>query len=205
MKAKRPYKVVQGERVALSATEVKHFIMRVHGWSEEEYNRERYKIKNKLRAYEGYTNVPDDRVQSPVNLLYFQAKAMKEMRDKGQEYTPSREMERLQNFPSVGSAKELQKALQSPTRVEKWGRAYEITTYLQFGGLIRDSEKAREIAEAIDDPVKREQALTAYANALQAAKKKALSEAKDGAVPIPVGESFGYGDVDDFDYRQWLD
>lgn len=204
MKANRPYKTVKGQRIPVTASEMKSYIMRVHGWTSDEYNRQRYIMKNKLRTYEAFTGVDQAKAQSPVNIMYFQAKSIAEAQRRGETYTPSLEMQRLQQFSGLGSSKQIQKALQNQRTQERWGKRYEETTYQRFAGLISSTPMAREIAEAISDPVKREQALIAYANALKLNEKQKRDALAGEAVPIFSGEVAGYGDFD-FDYSDYLD
>ena len=228
MKANRPYKTVQGERVTLTDREVKAYIMRVNNWTADEYNKQRYLMKNKLRTYEAFQGVPSSKAQSPVNVLYFQAKSIANARRHGEVYTPSLEMQRLQSFAGLGSAKAIQKAMANARTQERWGRQYESTTFEQFGGLLatmerakaeydaikdpkaREASKLKNMAEAnanidkITDPVKREKALIAYAEKLKLTEKQKRDAVSGAAIPIASGEVAGYGDFD-FDVSDYLD
>lgn len=228
MKAKRPYKMVNGKRVTLTHSEMKSYIMKVNKWSEAEYNRQRYLMKNKLRTYEAFQHVEANKVQSPVNIMYFQARSIAGARKRGETYEPSNEMKRLQAFAGLGSAKAIQKAMANARTQERWGRQYESTTFEQFGGLLATMEKAKSEYDAIEDPearkasklknmaeakanidkitdpVKREKALIAYAEKLKLTEKQKREAVSGAAIPIASGEVAGYGDFD-FDVSDYLD
>ena len=199
--ANRPYKTVKGQRVAVSAREVKSYVMKINNWTEAEYNQERYKLKNRLRTYEAYAGVPTNKAQSPTTLLYFEAKRKDQA---GAKYKPSAEMQRIKGFSGYGSASAIQKALASPKARRAMDIQYTQATLSRFAGLIEASPKAKEIAEKVTDPVKREQALRDYANALGIARTEARKELEQSAIPIGYGEMFGYAEVDDFDYSSYI-
>lgn len=228
MKAERPYKMVNGERVTLTHSEMKSYIMKVNKWSEAEYNRQRYLMKNKLRTYEAFQHVESDKVQSPVNIMYFQARSITAARKRGETYEPSNEMKRLQAFAGLGSKRQIEKALANEKLMKKWGAEYEATTEKQFGGLLATMEKAKAEYDAIEDPearkasklkkmaeakaiidniadpVKREKALAAYADELKLSEKQKREATATQAIPITSGEVAGYGDFD-FDFSDYLD
>ena len=201
MATTRPYKTVKGQRVTVSPREVKAYVMRVNNWTEAEYNQERYKLKNRLRTYEAYAGIPSTKAQSPTTLLYFEAKRKAQA---GAGYTPSAEMQRIKGFSGYGSASAIQKALASQKARSAMDEQYTKATLSRFGGLIEASPKAKEIAEKVTDPVKREQALRDYANALGIARTEARKQLESEAIPIGYGEMFGYAEVDDFDYSAYI-
>ena len=210
MKANRPYKTVNGKRITLTDKEVKAYIMRVNNWTNEEYNRQRYIMKNKLRTYEAFTGVDTAHAQSPTNVLYFEAKSKAELTARGKPYKPSQEMQRLRSFTGLGSAKQIQKAMQNAKARERLGKQYEKATFDKFSGLIAKNDKAREISIMVTDPVKREQALAEYARYIkwniqqQDAYYRKIAE--EGGVPIGYGETIGSDTgFDDFDYSYYLD
>lgn len=198
----RPYKIVNGERVTLTQREVKSFIMSVNNWTEQQYNAERYKLKNKLRTYEAYTNVKPADVQSPTNILYFEAKRKKR---EGANYQQSAEMSRLKGFTGYGSSKAIQKALSSTKSKSTLDQIYEQGTYNRFEGFIKKNTKAKEIYDAISDPVKREQALRDYANKVHEKIDEQRKATESEAIPIPTGETYGSDlELDDFDYSSYI-
>ena len=190
------YKTVNGQKVELSAKQVKNFIMQVNKWTSEEYNKQRFIIKNKLRTYEAFTG--SQQAQSPVAFLYFEAKAKQRQ---GDNYTPSLKSQRIRQFASYGSAKAISKSQQSKKTKEKMQKQYETTTMKQFKGLIENNPTAKRIWETIKDPVKREKALTDFANELKLKIKESNEVAE--AQAIPFGETFGSGDEFDFDVSQY--
>lgn len=190
------YKTVNGQKVELSAKEVKNFIMKVNGWTSDEYDKQRYILKNKLRTYEAFTG--QQQAQSPVSFMYFEAKAKQRQ---GDDYTPSLKSQRIRAFASYGSAKAISKAQQSQKTKAKMQKQYEATTMKQFKGLIENNPTAKRIWETIQDPVKREKALTDFANELKL-KIKESNEVEE-AQAIPFGETFGSRDEFDFDVSQY--
>ena len=196
------YKMVKGQRVEMSSREVKAYIMKQNGWTSRQYDKQYDIFKNKLRAYENYERahgVTSPR-QSPTQLLYKEAKAKAR---EGADYTPSIKMRRIRSFTSVSSGKAGQKALQGQRYQARRAQLYEEATSKQFKGLIDNNPKAKEIAERIKDPVKREQALADYANAIHA-KIDEEGKAQENEA-IPFGETFGSDDPADFDIEAYLD
>lgn len=203
MATNRPYKTVKGERVSVSSSEVKSYVMKVNNWTEAEYNQERYKLKNRLRTYEAYAGVSPDKVQSPTTLLYFEAKRKARS---GSKYTPSVEMTRIKEFAGYGSAKAIEKALSSKKARSAMDAKYTEATLSRFAGFIEKNPKAREIVEKIKDPVKREQALRDYANKMHEKIDEQRKETESAAIPIKAGESYGSDlELDDFDYSDYID
>lgn len=196
------YKIKNGERVELSSREVKKYIMNVNGWTSQEYDKKYDIFKNKLRAYENYERAhgATTQRQSVSQLLYKEAKA--KMRE-GAEYKPSIKMQRIRSFTSVSSGKAGQRALQGKRYQERRAKVYEEATLKQFKGLIENNATAKEISEQIKDPVKREKALTEYANKIHA-KIDAEGKAQENEA-IPFGETFGSGDDVDFNIEDYLD
>lgn len=172
--------------------------MAANDWTEEQYRKQYDIFKNKLRAYENYRRAHGAEVetQSPQEVLYRAAKAKKR---EGSEYTPSLEMQRIQSFSAVSITKgrRLAQDLESEYSRRR-GETFAATTAQAFAGFIRDVDKAQEIVDMIEDPVKQEEALKALAEHVHAKQR-------------PSGEVFGgevYGSDDaaeDFDYSEWLD
>lgn len=196
------YKMVKGQRVEMSSREVKAYIMKQNGWTSRQYDKQYDIFKNKLRAYENYERahgVTSPR-QSPTQLLYKEAKAKAR---EGADYTPSIKIRRIRSFTSVSSGKAGQKALQGQRYQARRAQLYEEATSKQFKGLIDNNPKAKEIAERIKDPVKREQALRDYANKIHA-KIDEEGKAQENEA-IPFGETIGSDDPVDFDIEDYLD
>lgn len=195
------YKYVKGQRVAMTNREVKAYIMKQNGWTSEQYKKQYWLTRNKLRAYENYERASGRRIsgQSTQELLFKEAKAKQRM---GKDYKPSIKMQRIKSFTSVSSGKAGQRALQGKTYMERRARTYQDATYKQFKGLINSNPQARGIYESIKDPVKREQALTAFANKLGAKINEQDEVVQNEA--IPFGETYGSSDEIDFDIEDYL-
>ena len=148
------YKYQNGQRVKMTNREVKSYIMKINGWTTEQYNKQYDILRNKVRSYEAYERASGrtTQTQSVQSLLFKEAKAKKRM---GAEYTPSIKMQRIKSFTSVSSGKAGQKALTGKRYRQKRAKTYEDATYKQFQGLINSNKQARYIYESISDPVKR--------------------------------------------------
>lgn len=195
------YQTVNGQQVELNARQVKSFIMKVNGWTSEQYRKQYDIFKNKVRAYEGYQRAKGQTIQtqSVAGLLYKEARAKKR---EGANYKPSIKMQRIRSFTSISSGKALQKALKSKRYLKAREENYEQGTLKQFKGLIDANPQAKQIYDAISDPVKREQALTDYANALGLKINEAEEVQAESA--IPFGETMGSSDAIDFDINDYL-
>lgn len=197
--AKQIYQTRNGIRVALTAREVKSYVMKERGWTSEQYNKEYDKLRNRLRAYEAFQRQSGVEVetQSPASLLYFESRAR---RREGTEYQPSLELQRIKSFPSVSSGKALKRTLER--RSETFAHRYRDTTDLIFAGLIEANPTAAEIAQKVQDPVKREQALKDLAKKLHA-KQDAAGRVQASSA-IPFGQAVGSDDEIDFDIEAYL-
>lgn len=187
-----------GSGKKVTASQMKRAIMSANDWTEDQYRKKYDLFKNKLRAYESFKRAHGANVapQSPQEVLYRAAKAKKR---EGAEYKPSIEMQRIQSFSAVSIKKGRQLANDKESRYSKRrAAAFAAATNKAFEGFIREVPKAREIAENIEDPIKREEALKALAEHIHA-KQRPSGE-------VISGETYG-SDVagDDFDYNQWLD
>lgn len=194
------YKVVKGGRVKMSNREVKQYIMKVNGWTSEQYDKQYDIFKNKLRAYEAYEK-QHGRVkkQSPVELLYKEARTKAR---EGTNYKPSIQMQTIRGFTSVSSGRAGQRALQGRRYQERRSKLYDEATKKQFGGLIDKNPTAKEIVERVKDPVKRREALAELATQL---KMKIDEEGK--AIEneaIPFGETYGSDSAIDFDIDAYI-
>lgn len=199
-------KSINGERhqVREKATprEVKAYIMKVNGWTADEYRKKYDIFKNKLKAYESFERSRGVKVeaQSPVELLYKQAKAKQR---EGSDYKPSQQMQRINEFSAVSITKGRQLAQSNERYQRKVEERYNAFIEKRFGGLIEKNAQAQEIAEKIKDPVKREKALADFADKLHARMDESKKTADDEA--IPSGETAGSPDTQiDFDIEQYL-
>lgn len=194
------YRMKQGQKVKVSAHEVKQTIMKANNWTAQEYRKKYDIFKNKLRAYESFEG---KKPESPVEVLYKQAQA--KIRQ-GAKYKPSLKMQRIQGFTSVSITKGRQLATANTPQAQAYrqrrGQAYSDYTYKQFKGLIKNNSKAKEIYDNVKDPVQRERALTDYANTLKLSIKQ--REDEEEAEAIPFGETYGSDTAIDFDYSDYL-
>ncbi len=191
----------KGKRVQLTSKGVKAYIMKVNNWTSEQYNKQYDILRNKLRSYEAYSRQRGRSVdtQSVRSLLFKEAKTKEKY---GDEYTPSIQMQRIRSFTSVSSGKAGQKALQGKLYQKRRTRTYEDATYRAFEALIEKNDFARVIYESIDDPVKREKALSDYADKIKAKIDEQGKASENEA--IPNGERFGSEDDIDFDISDYL-
>ena len=182
----------------VSNREKKRLIMSVHGWTADQYRKQYDLFKNKLRAYESFRQAhgAEVKAQSPQELLYKQAKAMKR---EGSEYSPSLEMKRIQAFSAVSITKGRRLAQDLESEYSKRRTAtFARTTNLAFRNFIEQVDKAQEIVDMIEDPVKQEEALKALAEHIHA-KQQPKGE-------VFAGEQYGSDPAgDDFDYSEWLE
>lgn len=197
---KKPiYQTRNGVRVTLTSRDIKAFVMKERGWTSEQYNKEYDKLRNRVRAYEGFQRASGVEVekQSPAAILYFESRAMKLQKEK---YRPTIELERLYSFPTISSGKALTKRLEN--NIEKFQSIYLAGTVAKFAGLLEANPKAMEIFSKIDDPVIIERALTDYANKLYAQIKKYHDDQAIAA--IPFGQAVGSDTAIDFDIEEYL-
>lgn len=197
--AKQIYQTRNGVRVALTAREIKSYVMKERGWTSDQYSKEYDKLRNRLRAYEAFQRQSGVSVeaQSPASILYFESRAR---RREGAEYQPSLELQRIKSFPSISSGKALGRALER--RSETFARRYAETTNKVFAGLIATNPTAAEIAERVTDPVKRERALIDLATKLKARQDAAGRVQASSA--IPFGQAVGSDEAIDFDIESYL-
>lgn len=210
MKRPQIFKTIKGVTVKVSPTEIKQTIMRAHGWTSEEYVKARDIFKNRLKNYESFRRAQgiNEAPQSPVELLYKQARTM--LREKSN-YKPSAKMRQIESFTAV-SISEGRRAS------ERQGLAFKRqnlrqTQYVEnrFEGLLRQNKGAQEIVERFKKEAsekgellnasKLEKALSDYANALH--EKMNYSGSGSGEA-IPTGESFGSDGSVDFDIEEYL-
>ena len=197
--AKQIYQTRNGVRVALTAREIKSYVMKERGWTSDQYSKEYDKLRNRLRAYEAFQRQSGVSVeaQSPASILYFESRAR---RREGAEYQPSLELQRIKSFPSISSGKALGRALER--RSETFARRYAETTSKIFAPLIAANPTAAEIAERVADPVKRERALIDLATKLHARQDAAGRVQSSSA--IPFGQAVGSDEAIDFDIESYL-
>ncbi len=195
------YKIKNGQKVKMTSREVKQYIMKQNKWTSEQYNKQYDILRNKLRAFESYERMSgkDVQTQSVQSLLFKEAKAKKR---EGANYKPSIKMQRIRSFTSVSSGKAGQKALTGKRYMQRRTASYEDATYKQFSGFIDNNPQAKFIYESIKDPIKREQALIAYAEKVKARINE--QDEVEEAEAIPYGETYGSDTAFDFDITPYL-
>ena len=191
------YKVKAGQQIKVSASEIKKTIMKVNRWSAKTYNKKRYLFKNKLRTYEAFTK--SKTAQSPVELLYKQALAKKR---EGRNYHPSLKMKRIMKLTAYGNKGRISYGLARPKKALELNEAFSRATRAKFGNFIAANPGAQKIWDEVTDPVKREQALADYADAVHA--KMAADEKIVAGSAIPFGDVAGTPDVVDFDLTPYM-
>lgn len=105
-------------QVTISSREMKSTIAKAYGISLEAVDKKYYLFRNRLRAYESFKRESgvDVTPQSPLNVMYKQAKAM--LRH-GAEYKPSNEFEAINSFSAVSISKGEQLAKATNSRYYK--------------------------------------------------------------------------------------
>ena len=195
------YTIKNGQKIKMTSREVKQYIMKQNKWTSDQYNKQYDILRNKLRAYESYERASGKKVQtqSVQSLLYKEAKAKKR---EGVNYKPSIKMQRIRSFTSVSSGKKGREALTHERYRARRTATYEDATYKQFGGFIEANPQAKFIYESVKDPVKREKALSDYANKVKA-KINEQDEVEENEA-IPYGEVYGSDTQFDFDITPYL-
>ena len=108
----------EATQVSISSKEMKSTIAKAYGISLEAVDKKYYLFRNRLRAYESFKRESGVEVtpQSPLNLMYKQAKAM--IRH-GADYKPSNEFEAINSFSAVSITKGEQLAKATNSRYYK--------------------------------------------------------------------------------------
>lgn len=200
----------------ITKKEMRQTIMAANNWTAEQYRKQYDIFKNKLRFYEEvqrsrgvqeYQTGGEKAQQSPQELLYKIARAKQRF---GADYEPSQEVEQIQAVTAHSISKGRKIAAQASSKSYK--AAVSKIVNIRFQGFIEHYDKAAEIVEQITDPVKQEEALTAFATYLHATqprtgKDKGAPKPKTGKGGFPQGEVYGSGDADsgdEFDFSEWL-
>lgn len=198
------YKVANGKQVKVSSSASKKTIMSVNGWTESEYRKNYDLFKNKLRAYEALlqSQGQDITKQSPKEILYKEAKTKTKMAKQGKQYKPSARMKIIRKMPAVSITKG-RKMTTNESYVERRKTEIGIIADASFSEFVKTNPKAKEISEAVKDPLRRAQALAAYSDVVQSAIKVNREQIENQA--IPFGETIGSGIELDFDYSKYID
>lgn len=197
--------------VKVKPSEVKQTIMKAHGWNDETYRKQYDLFKNKLRAYESFVNASDPKgtkkKQSPIEILYKQAKAMQRAKESGETYEPSFEMKRIESFSALSITKGRQ-AVKSESYMQRYGKKYTSYTLKQFEGYLKANASARQMVEELKakgaTPAQIERALTDHANK-HWVSRKANGEVEGGSVAIQAGETIGSTDTVDYYIEDYLE
>lgn len=151
----------------LSAREIKSEIMRLRGWSAEEYNREYDKLRNRVRNYETATGQARGSIK--VNeLLYTTTRARGKY---GAGYAPKRLAEAVMLTPSTAPAAFRE---QAETRgiSERTANALTANMKAQFGKLATDPRYGvADQLKGVTDPKKVYEILTRAADEVKTYKQ----------------------------------
>ena len=192
-------KVVNGQpvRSLISPQEVKKTIMRANKWTAEQYRKNVDVFKNKLRAYEAYERAQgvNVSVQSPVTLLYKQARAKERAERRGETYKPSVRMTRINSFSAYSISKG-RKVYATDTMAKRRMDAKVLADIsAKMGNFItahaEEVDKIRKIFGG--NPAKYEKALSLYAEKVKAKRDDDMKTT--GEEPIAYGERAGSPDV----------
>ena len=135
-------------QVTISSREMKSTIAKAYGITLEEVDKKYYLFRNRLRAYESFKRESGVEVtpQSPLNLMYKQAKAM--LRH-GADYKPSNEFEAINSFSAVSISKGEQLAKATNSRYYKKHQAQIGSLALShFDKFISAHTSAKELKQA---------------------------------------------------------
>lgn len=192
-------KVVNGQpvRSLISPQEVKKTIMRANKWTAEQYRKNVDVFKNKLRAYEAYERAQGVNVtqQSPVTLLYKQARTKERAERRGETYKPSVRMTRINSFSAYSISKG-RKVYATDTMAKRRMDAKVLADIsAKMGNFItahaEEVDKIRKIFGG--NPAKYEKALSLYAEKVKAKRDDDMKTT--GEEPIAYGERAGSPDV----------
>ena len=142
--------IKEGEptQVTITSREMKSTIAKAYGISLKDVDKKYYLFRNRLRAYESFKRESGAEVtpQSPLNLMYKQAKAM--LRH-GADYKPSSEFEAINTFSAVSISKGEQLAKAKGSRYYKKHQAEIGSLALaHFDKFIQAHANAQELVNA---------------------------------------------------------
>lgn len=203
-------RIVKGEEVNISSREMKKTIMDVNNWNEAEYRKQYDIFKNKLRFYEEVQRsrgIKDVETQSPQQLLYKISRAKKRY---GDEYEPSQEVQQILAVSAHSISKG--RKIASEAKGKSYKTAVSKIVNIRFEGFTEFYDKAKEILEKIDDPVKQEEALTEFANYLHRLYPRKGKDKDAGKQDGTFADGEVYGSDanmtsdlgSEFDITQWL-
>lgn len=197
------FKTIKGEKVQLNARQIKSAILKNTGWTEQEYNRQRYILKNKLRTFEAFQKAEGFEVkqQSPVEILYYQTRRQKMQ---GSNYKMSAQLAEIYKQTAYGSKAAIQHALSSTKARNRQEATYNLETYNSFKQFINTSSQAKKLWDGIENPVKRRKALESLADEFHFVQEEDREYIKKQA--IPFGDITGSEtELNWFPMEDWLD
>lgn len=208
----RPVKAVKiGGKIVrkqISPQEVKKTIMQANKWTDEQYRKNVDIFKNRLRSYEAYERGYGLAVepQSPVTLLYKQAKAKQRAAREGREYKPSAKMARIQSFSaySITKGKKVYGGTAKTAAKVKADARLMADTRDKMANFIaaHPVESAKIASLYADNPAKYAKAMAYYAEKVHA--KRDEEGRATGEEPIAYGERQGSPDTP-FDFEDLAD
>lgn len=146
----------------LTTNSMKEEVKQATGWTEKQYKRYFENFKNKLNTYYKVSKTPKSERQSASVFFYnYQTRKAQD-----RYYQPSRIVKKILSFPSLTPSQYKEQVSTKSGREELKADYRRYVKYV-YGGLIRESEKAKEINRRIKDPYKKEQALKEYAEELR--------------------------------------
>lgn len=198
------------EEVKVKRNEVKDVIKKAHGWDDATYRKQYDLFKNKLRAYESFIQASDPKgtkkKQSPIEILYKQAKSIQRAKASGETYEPSLEMKRIESFSALSITKGRQ-AVKSESYMQRYGKKYANYTAKQFEGYLKANPSAKAMYDELvakgATPAQIERALSDHANR-NYARRKRNGEIEGGSVATQAGETIGSPDAVDYYIDDYL-
>ena len=187
--------IFRGKR-ELTPKEVKQEIMRMRGWDEAEYTRQRKQLTKRITTFNALMQASGQPIETrtAVQMLYVESRAMKRH---GIHYQPSTRTAAIRSMAATSGKARGTKA------IEKARARYSGYVSQRFAGLIASNKGAAEIARRITDPVKLEAALTKYANDMHKSIDRKKTTTRGQAIPFST-ESYG-SDTYDTDLSAYLD
>ena len=111
-------------------------------------------------------------------------------------------MQQIRSFSAYSITKGRQLANTSERYQTQQAKKYADYVQRRFGGLIDNNPIAQRIDAEIDDPVKKEKALSALADKLKAKTDEQDKVTANEAIPVS-SETYGSGDEIDFDIEEY--
>lgn len=207
----KPYKTVlrggERARVPVTSKEMKAAIMKANRWTESQYRKNYDIFKLKLRSYEAYKKAHGVAVdaQSPVAVLYAQAKAKLSAQRAGRAYMPSIKMKTIQSFRAYNKKDRERVAREKGTRGAEAQRAsFAEAISSAYGNFAAaHPEQFSQLMQRYgENPAMLEKALGAYAERVKAARDEQGAAMPDDGVPIQWGEAAGSPDNVNIDWDE---